>query len=81
MRRGVARDRVISTVDPQARHGRKSVHGNFDGFKAHLAVEPTTELITEVAVTPANVADAEPVSDLLRARRRRGAGEATPGGG
>jgi IS5 family transposase len=65
IRRGVARGRVISTVDPEARHGRKSVHGHFDGYKAHVAVEPTTELITEVAVRPANVADAEPVSDLL----------------
>ncbi|MDP9296617.1 MAG: transposase, partial [Actinomycetota bacterium] len=65
IRRGVARDRVVSTVDPEARHGRKSVHGHFDGYKAHVAVEPETELITEVAVGPANVADAESVPDLL----------------
>lgn len=65
IRRGVARDRVISTVDPEARHGRKSRHGPFDGYKAHLAVEPDTELITEVALTPANVPDAEAVSELL----------------
>ncbi|MGH2676215.1 MAG: IS1182 family transposase [Actinomycetota bacterium] len=65
IRRGVARDRVISLVDPEARHGRKSVHGHFNGYKAHVAVEPETELITEVQVTPANTADAEPVPDLL----------------
>ncbi len=29
--RGVARDRVISTVDPQARHGHKSRNRRFDG--------------------------------------------------
>jgi IS5 family transposase len=65
IRRGVAKNRVISTVDTEARHGRKSVHGHFDGYKAHVAVEPVTELITEVEVTPANTADAEPVPDLL----------------
>ncbi len=65
IRRGVARDRVISTVDQQARHGRKSASGPFDGYKAHLAVEPDSELITEVAVTPANVHDSAVVLDLL----------------
>jgi hypothetical protein len=65
IRRGVARDRVISTVDPEARHGRKSNHGPFDGYKAHVAVDPETELITEVELTPANVADSAVVGDLL----------------
>ena len=37
--RGVARDRLISTVDVQARHGHKSVAVRKDGFKAHLALE------------------------------------------
>lgn len=65
IRCGVAKDRVISVVDPEVRHGRKSQHGHFDGYKAHVAVEPRTELITEVHVTPANAPDAEPVPDLL----------------
>lgn len=65
IRRGVAKDRVVSVVDPDARHGRKSRHGHFDGYKAHIAIDPETELVTDVEVTPANVADAEPVKDLL----------------
>ena len=32
--RKVAKDRVISTVDPQARHGHKSRNRRFDGYKA-----------------------------------------------
>ena len=32
--RGVARDRMISTVDPEARHGHKSRNRRFDGYKA-----------------------------------------------
>ena len=53
----VASDRVISTVDPDARHMHKSVSEYRDGYKAHLAVEPETGLITAAVITPANVAD------------------------
>jgi regulator of extracellular matrix RemA (YlzA/DUF370 family) len=38
----VAADRVISVVDPQARHVHKSVSSYRDGYQAHLAVEPET---------------------------------------
>ena len=63
--RRVARDRVISTVDTQARHGHKSRARTFDGYKAHLAVDPDDELITNVTVTPANAADRDVIDDLL----------------
>jgi IS5 family transposase len=55
--RKVAADRVISVVDPQARHMHKSVSSYRDGYKAHLAVEPETGLVTAAALTPANAAD------------------------
>lgn len=61
----VARDRVISTVDPEARHGHKSRNRHFDGYKAHLSVDPDSELIDDVVVTPANTHDADAVDDLL----------------
>jgi hypothetical protein len=63
--RKVAKDRVISTVDPQARHGHKTNHRGFDGYKAHAAVDPDSEIITAVAVTPGNTGDVEPVADLI----------------
>jgi Transposase DDE domain len=63
--RKVARDRVISTVDPDARHGHKSRNRRFDGYKAHLSVDPDSELIDDVVVTPANTHDADAVDDLL----------------
>jgi IS5 family transposase len=53
----VVADRVISTVDPEARHMHKSQSTYRDGYKAHLAVEPDTGLITAAALTPANAAD------------------------
>jgi Transposase DDE domain/Transposase domain (DUF772) len=55
--RQVAGDRVISTVDPEARHAHKTVHRRQDGFKAHIAVEPDTGIITDCALTKASGAD------------------------
>ena len=56
--RRVAEDRVISTVDPDARHAHKTVHRRTDGFTAHVVVEPDTGLITECALTRASGAEA-----------------------
>ena len=55
--RRVAPDRVISTVDPEARHAHKTVMRRQDGFKAHLVVEPDTGIITAAALTKASGAD------------------------
>jgi hypothetical protein len=63
--RRVAKDRVISTVDSEARHGHKTNHRGFDGYKAHAAMDPDSEIITAVAVTPATTGDAQPVADLI----------------
>jgi hypothetical protein len=51
--RKVAEDRVISTVDPDARHAHKTVHRRTDGFTAHVVVEPDTGLITATELTAA----------------------------
>jgi Transposase DDE domain/Transposase domain (DUF772) len=63
--RKTAKDRVISTVDTQARHGHKSRHRRFDGYKAHLSVDPDSELIDEVAGTAANAPDRDAAVELL----------------
>ena len=63
--RGVAKDRVISTVDPEARHGHKSRNRRFDGYKSHASIDPDSELYDEVVATPANAPDRDAVEDLL----------------
>jgi hypothetical protein len=63
--RRVAPDRVISTVDPQARHGHKTSARGFDGYKGHIAIDPDAEIITATAVTPGNSGDAEAAAGLL----------------
>jgi len=51
--RKVAPDRVISTVDREARHTRKSKSKRRDGFRGHVAAEPETGLITDCEMTMA----------------------------
>lgn len=68
--RRVAADRVISTVDPDARHAHKTVERRIDGFKAHLLAEPDTGLITGCLLTRASgpdTGDAAVGIDLLAA--------------
>jgi hypothetical protein len=63
--RKVAKNRVISTVDPDARHGHKTAARGFDGYKGHVAVDPDSEIITDTTVTPANAGDASVAEDLI----------------
>jgi hypothetical protein len=63
--RGTAKDRLISTVDTEARHGHKSRNRRFDGYKGHVTVDPDGEFIEDVTVTPANTHDQDALGDLL----------------
>jgi hypothetical protein len=49
----VAEDRVISTVDPDARHTPKSSESRRDGYRAQVAAEPETGIITDEELTRA----------------------------
>lgn len=60
-----APDRVISTVDPESRHVHKTRHAYRDGYKAHVAAEPDTGLITACELTAGNTGDAEAAPGLL----------------
>ena len=64
--RRVAPGRVISTVDPEARHARKSRSRRRDGYKAHICAEPDTGLITAVELTTADTSDAQVGPRLLQ---------------
>ena len=63
--RKVAKDRVISTVDPDARHGHKTAAHGFDGYKGHVSIDPDSEVILATAVTAGNAADGAAVAALL----------------
>lgn len=63
--RRVAKDRIISTVDPEARHGHKTSAHSFDGYKGHVAIDPDSELVTATTVTAANCGDGAVAAELL----------------
>ena len=63
--RRVATDRVISVVDPDARHGHKTSARGFDGYKGSIAVDPDSEIITDTEVSAANAGDASVAADLI----------------
>lgn len=63
MKRGVAKDRIISVNDPDMRHGRKTSSSKFDGYKTHIMTDGN--FVTAVVETPANKADSEPFPDLM----------------
>jgi hypothetical protein len=65
--RQVAKDRVISTIDPQARHAHKTSTQRRDGYKGHIAAEPETGLVTECALTAATAPDGPTGLQLLAA--------------
>lgn len=66
LHRGTAAGRIISTVDTEMRHGRKSQHQRFDGYKLSAAVTNTREpLITAVHVAPASEQDGPQAKHLL----------------
>jgi hypothetical protein len=76
--RKVAEDRVVSAVDPDARHTRKSPEARRDGYRAHLAADPETGIITDEKLTKAagqENSDPAVAGEFLAA----GAGQGTPG--
>ena len=63
--RRVAKDRIISTVDPDARHGHKTSARGFDGYKGHVSVDPDSELVVSTTVSAGNLGDAAAAAELL----------------
>ena len=62
---GTQSGRIISTVDPEMRHGRKSQHQRFDGYKLSASATNSSEpLIVAVHVAPGGESDG-PQAKLL----------------
>ncbi|WP_324669365.1 transposase [Geochorda subterranea] len=73
LKQGVAKDRVISVVDPEMRHGHKTASNRADGYKAHLMTGGEGHrLVTAVAVTPANAPDDARLEAMLDDQERHG---------
>lgn len=61
LHRGTRSDRIISTIDTEMRHGRKSSQTRFDGYKLSASATNSSEpLITAVHVSSAGETDGPP---------------------
>lgn len=65
IKKGVAKDRIISTTDPEMRHGRKSSDGKFNGYKTHLTKDVSSDIITNIDVSSGNCPDQEMAESLI----------------
>jgi hypothetical protein len=87
LHRGTKPDRIVSTVDTEMRHGRKSSQARFDGYKLSAAATNTpVPLIAAVDVAPAGETDGPQAKGLLdaqpeRRRPRRVLGDTAYGNG
>jgi hypothetical protein len=69
LHRGTRSGRIISTVDPEMRHGRKSSQSRFDGYKLSASATNTPEpLITAVEVAAAGEPDGAQAKHLIDAQ-------------
>lgn len=71
IRRGTSRDRVVSTTDPEMRHGRKSHSTTFDGYKASVAVETSSGVIVATDAHAGNTHDSTKAIELVEEAGRR----------
>ena len=65
IRQGVAKDRQCSVVDPDMRHGRKSSSKRFNGYKATVAVEPKSGILTGIDTMPGSNHDSLATAAIL----------------
>lgn len=63
--RGTAPDRIISITEPEMRHGRKSKAQRFDGFKASVSTEQSSELILDIADVTASGSDGRHLMSII----------------
>ena len=71
IRRGTARDRIVSTTDPEMRHGHKSHSKGFDGYKAAIVADTESGVILSTDVRGGNVHDKEGAKALVEEAAER----------
>ncbi len=65
IRRGTSKDRIVSTTDPEMRHGRKCESKNFNGYKASIVAETESGVILATDARSGNVHDAVGAVELV----------------
>lgn len=63
---GTAPDRIVSVTDPEMRYGHKSRAHLFTGFKVAVALEPTSDMLLDIADVTARGSDGEHLLPTIR---------------
>jgi len=71
IRHGTARDRIVSTTDPEMRHGHKSHSKGFDGHKAAVVTDTDSGVILATDVRAGNVPDRDGAAELVAQAAQR----------
>jgi transposase len=67
LRQGTSRDRIVSTTDPEMRHGHKSDTKRFDGYKGAIVAEVEHGVILATDIRAGNVSDGAGAKALIEA--------------
>ncbi len=65
LRHGTSRDRIVSTTDPEMRHGHKTDTKRFEGYKGAVVVEVEHGVLLATDVRAANVPDGAGAKELV----------------
>ncbi len=65
IRRGTARDRIVSTTDPEMRHGHKSVSKGFNGYKASTVIDTQDGVVLSTGLIAANEHDKTGAKEMI----------------
>lgn len=71
IRQGTSRDRIVSTTDPQMRHGHKSHSKGFEGYKASVVADTQSGVILATDARAGNVHDAHGARELVKQAAER----------
>jgi len=66
IRKGVAKDRLISAHDPEMRHGRKSATHRFNGHKLSIVADTNSKLILSLDILAGNDGDNTGTLELVK---------------
>lgn len=72
---GTRKDRIISTTDPEMRHGRKSPTKTINGYKATVVADTESGVILETTVAPANQSDGSVARAAIEGAQERVSGD------
>lgn len=64
-------EKVVSFIDMEARHGKKSEKRMFSGYKAHIA-EDESEIITSCDVLSGNRNEGHDLPNILKQEKEKG---------